>query len=91
MHGLVRCKHERRCSRARGEESSFKDVKIKPQIEKWTTGCGWRHAPEAWVEDLGDLRISSELSSCLRTRGSRFRAGWGQTNLCATGDARWLG
>ncbi len=29
MHGLVRCKHERRCSRARGADVSFRDVKIK--------------------------------------------------------------
>ena len=32
MHGLVRCKHERRCSRARWGDASFTDVKIKPQI-----------------------------------------------------------
>ena len=49
-------------------------------------GCEWRHAPEAWAEDLGDLRKSSELGSCFRTRESRFRPGRGQTTLCATGS-----
>ena len=32
MHGLVRCKFERRYWRARGEDVLFTDVKIKPQI-----------------------------------------------------------
>ena len=32
MHGLVRCKHESRCSHTRGEDASFTDVKIKLQI-----------------------------------------------------------
>ena len=56
MHGLVRCKHECRCSRARGEDASFTDVKIKPQIGNWTRECEWRHALEAWAKDFGDLR-----------------------------------
>ena len=29
VHGLVRCKHERRCSRAHGADVSFRDVSIK--------------------------------------------------------------
>ena len=50
VHGLVRCKHERRYSRARGEDASFTDVKIKPQIANEIRRCEWRHAPEAWAE-----------------------------------------
>ena len=36
MHGLVRCKHERRCSRARGADVSFRDVTIKIPVEDVT-------------------------------------------------------
>ena len=44
MHGLVRCKLERRCWRARGEDVSFTDVKIKVPYRKvdpgiWMTSC----------------------------------------------------
>ena len=52
MHGLVRCKHEHRCSHARGVDVSFRDVTIKIPDR----GCEWRHAPEACMEDFGDLR-----------------------------------
>ena len=62
MHGLVRCKHERRCSRTRGEDASFTDVKIKPQIGNWDqrvwiTSCtgsvGWWFGgfeKKQWIE-----------------------------------------
>ena len=50
MHGLVRCKHERRCSRARGTDVSFRDVTIKIPGRECDLGCEWRHAPEAWAE-----------------------------------------
>ena len=52
MHGLIRCKHEHRCSRVRREDKLFTDVKIKPQIGNGTKGYDWRHAPEAWAEDF---------------------------------------
>ena len=35
VHGLVRCKHEHRCARARGEDVSFKDVKIEILDSNW--------------------------------------------------------
>ena len=38
MHGLVRCKHDRRCSRARGEDVSFRDAKIKTPDRVWDQG-----------------------------------------------------
>ena len=50
VHGLVRCKHRRRCARAHGEDVSFRDVKIKIpgwkcDQEVWMTSCtgsvGW--------------------------------------------------
>ena len=50
MHGLVRCKHERRCSRVRGADVSFRDVTIKIPDRGCDQGCEWRHAPEAWAE-----------------------------------------
>ena len=34
-HGLVRCKHERRCSHARGADVSFRDVKIETPDRKY--------------------------------------------------------
>ena len=70
MHGLVRCKHERRCSRSRGEDVSFRDVKIKILDRNCYQGM-WmtsRTGSVGW-----DLSKSSELSSCLRTRELRFR------------------
>ena len=44
MHGLVRCKLERRCWRACGKDVSFTDVKIKIPERKvdqgmWMTSC----------------------------------------------------
>ena len=66
MHGLVRYKHERRCSRARGVDVSFRDVTIKIPDSRCDQGCEWRHTPEAWAEiweksvswdwDLGEAR-----------------------------------
>ena len=49
-HGLVRCKHERRCSRARRADVSLRDVTIKIPDRGDDQGCEWRHAPEAWSE-----------------------------------------
>ena len=50
MHELVRCKHERRCSRTFGVDVSFRDVTIKIPDRGCEQGCEWRHAPEAWAE-----------------------------------------
>ena len=50
MHGLVRCKHECRCSRARGADVSFKDVTIKIPDRGYNQGCEWRQALEASAE-----------------------------------------
>ena len=50
MHGLVRCKYERRFSRACGADVSFRDVTIKIPDRRYDQGCEWRHAPEAWAE-----------------------------------------
>ena len=50
MHGLVRCKYERRCSRACGADVSFRDVTIKIPDRGCDQGCEWRHAPEALTE-----------------------------------------
>ena len=65
-HGLVRCKHGCRCSRACGADVSFRDVTINIPDRKCDQGCEWRHAPEAWAEiweksvswdwDLGEAR-----------------------------------
>ena len=58
-HGLVRGKHECRCSRAHGGDVSFRDVTIETPDRNVTAGCDWRHAPEACAEDLGDLKKKS--------------------------------
>ena len=50
MHWLVRCKHERRFSRACGADVSFRDVTTKIPERGCDLGCEWRHAPEAWAE-----------------------------------------
>ena len=50
MHGLVRCKHERRCSRVCGADVSFRDVTIKIPDRGCDQGCEWRHTSEAWAE-----------------------------------------
>ena len=50
MHGLFRCKHERRCSHTRGADESFRDVTIKIPDRGRDQGCEWRHASEAWAE-----------------------------------------
>ena len=71
-HGLVRCKHERRCSSARGEDASFTDVKIKSQIDMWAGGWEWRHAPEVCAEDFGDLK-NSQLVKFLPRKKVDFR------------------
>ena len=52
-----------------------------------TGGCEWRHAPEACVEDSGDLRKVRELSFSVRKRRLTFGARRG----LAAGVARGLG
>ena len=50
MHGLVRCKHEHRCSHAPRVDVSFRYVTIKIPDRGYDQGCEWHHAPEAWAE-----------------------------------------
>ena len=50
MHGLVRCKYERRFSRAHGADVPFRDVTIKIPDRGYDQGCEWRHTPEAWAK-----------------------------------------
>ena len=75
--------HERRCSRACGEDASFTDVKIKPQIENETRRCDRRHAPEALAEIWKKV---SKLSFSVRGRRLTFGARRG----LAAGAARGL-
>ena len=83
MHGLARCKHERRCSRARGADVSFRGATIKIQMGDVTGDVG-----DVTHRKRG-LRFekSQWLRIILRTRRVDFRAHWGETNLCATGAA----
>ena len=48
-------------TRARGGWIVHRCQNKKSQIEKLTSGCEWRHAPEAHAEDFGDFE-KSELS-----------------------------
>ena len=57
-YGLVRCKLERRCSRARGADVSFRDVTIETPDRKCDRRMESCHAPEACAEDFGDLKKS---------------------------------
>ena len=50
MQGLVRYKHERRCSRARGAGVSFWDVTIETPDRKYDRGMWMTSWPEAWAE-----------------------------------------
>ena len=64
MHGLVKCKHVRRCSRARGVDVSFRDVTIKiPYM--WVTS---RTGSVAW-----DLKKSQLVEFCGRKKKVDFR------------------
>ena len=62
VHGLVRCKHECRCSRACCADVSFRDVTIKIPDNGFDQGCEWRHAPEAWAE-IWEKSVSRVLAS----------------------------
>ena len=62
-----------------------------------TRGCEWRYAPEAYAEDLGDLRKVSKLSFSVRRRRLTFGARRYQTSSLrrgphvrsGVGDGRW--
>ena len=56
-------------TRARGEDVSFRDVKIKIPDKTWR--CEWRHAPEACAEDFGGFE-KSQLSRVGQSEGE----GW---------------
>ena len=79
-HGLVRCKHERRCSRACGADVSFRDVTIETPGRKcdrwmWMTSCtgsvrggfgGCEKKLESWVLASEKDGWPSELIEALR-------------------------
>ena len=50
MHGLVRFKHECRCSCVCWADVSFRDVTIKIPDRGCDQGREWHHAPEVWAE-----------------------------------------
>ena len=52
-----------------------------------TGGREWRHAPEAYVEDLGDLRKDSQLSFSVPRRRLTFGARRNQTSSLRWGAA----
>ena len=93
-HGLVRCNIN-----TRGEDASFTDVKIKPQIENETRRCEWRYAPEAWAEiweKAGSWVLASEeegwLSELGEARGlcaqRALRVGWVESWRCKSSQHR---
>ena len=84
MHVLVRCKHERRCSRARGEDAPFTDVKIKLQIGNGPGGVNDVMHQKRGPRIFGISRKVSELSFSVRRRRLTFGARRG----LATGAAR---
>ena len=101
MHGLVRCKHERRCSRAGGGGRVIQRCHYKNHRYKmWSGGCEWRHASQSCPEDLGGggfeksqlvefLLRTVELSSNVRRRRLTFGARGGLTAGVAHRGGRW--
>ena len=82
---LVRCKHERKCSRACRADVSFRDVTTEtPDRKNRAREWEWRHATEACAEDLGDLRKVRKLSFSIGRRRLTFGARRG----LAAGSAR---
>ena len=81
---------------------SFRDVKIKTPDRIGTRGCEWRHALEAWAEDIGDLRKrvswvpaseresrDSELGEARRICALRApRVGWVESWRCKSSQHR---
>ena len=91
MHGLVRYKVEHRCWRARGEDVSLTDVKIKFQDWKvdqwmWMTSC----SGGARGGFGGSWSKSVELSLAVRRRVTFARSQWpcGGCHTCWSGG-RW--
>ena len=53
----------------------------KNPIERLTSGCEWRDAPEAWARRiLGDLKKSVELRPASEEHGSLSLARWSQAS-----------
>ena len=69
VHMLVRCKHERRYSRTRGADVSFRDVTIRIPDRGCDQGREWCHAPEAWAE-IWKVELVEEF--CLGRRRLTF-------------------
>ena len=93
MHGLARCKHERRCPQARGRGGRVTQ-RCHNRNPRWETGLGSANDVthrKCVRKILGILikSVSRELDS--EREGSTFGARWGQTNLCATGAIRVVG
>ena len=86
-HGLVRCKHRRRCSRKRGVDVSFSDITIKIPDRRCDQGCEWRHAPEACAE-IWETSVSWVLGprKTVDLRGSPKPGQW-PCDMCRT----WFG
>ena len=55
----------------RGEDMSFRDVKINISDRTW--GCEWRHATEACAEDLGGFEKSQSWVESCRPKKGDFR------------------
>ena len=98
VHGLVRCKHERRCAWARGEDVSSRDVKIKIPDRNWDQWFEWHHAQKRWRFggfEKSQLSFASEeeLSFSVRRRRLTFGARRGQTSCLRWGphvmEGKW--
>ena len=81
---------------ARGEDASFTDVKIKPQIGNRTRRCEWRHAPEVWAEDFEIWKksiswvLASEKNGLLSGLAeARPVVGGGVLHAVGGGGGRW--
>ena len=87
--GLVRCKFERRCSRAcaGGANISLRDVTIA-QMRNGASKCEWRHAPEARGGFGKFWRKLVELRTRLRTKRVDFHLLTEALGRCRT---RWGG
>ena len=102
MHGLVRCKHECRCSRACGKDVSFRDVKIKIPDRNWPGGVSdvmhrkrelrifgiWEKA-ESWVPASEREIRDSELGEARRIWALRAPCvGWVESWRCKSSQHR---
>ena len=102
VHSLVRYKHDCRCSRMRGEDASFTDVKIKPQIGNKLGGVNdvkhqkhrlrilgiWEKAV-SWVPASEPEGRDSDLGEARRLCSLRVpRIGWVESRRCKSSQHR---